>query len=563
MDLLYPERPVAWHSESDLSNMRALELSMSLKRHSHFFVPPPRCRPRSVPLSPVDTAGQMLTVLDGSSSERIDRDSVEAEGGVEGEDIMVAEKEGIRFENRASLAHDLQFLANMPELCDVTFLVGRDRQPVCGVKAIMAARSRVFRRLLFAGNRKPGKKKVSSAKPPDGYIEKYDLRGNPVVVVMDFEPMVFKLLIDYIHSGSVMLQARSLLGLMNAADHYGLEDLKLACIRFMEHCITIDTVCCLLTSAEKYIQYKSTKILVQKMFEFVDINAERILSLGAFQQLPQHVVRIVLGREDLQAMEITKFNAAYRWTLHHVDEHPEVSLKEGFEPFVDVINFVAIPAKELMQNVRRADVVEDRVILNALAMQADPSNITDGVRQGQRLRKTATVPSDMEGRNNSPSPQLPHRQGRVRRAQSSKQSLSHVAEVSDVIRGTTSPSDSWQHGATSVPSLDMVGVETGTRPIQNSTETTPPLIQDSQLHDTRTVPTSGANSPPMDTDSNHDDSNHGDSNEGSLSSLGMEGESPILTSSPVNLNRQRQYISYNTLDMIVTASNPDNTPVNV
>ena len=47
-----------------------------------------------------------------------------------------------RFENRASLAHDLQFLANMPELCDVTFLVGGDRQPVCGVKAIMAARSR-------------------------------------------------------------------------------------------------------------------------------------------------------------------------------------------------------------------------------------------------------------------------------------------------------------------------------------------------------------------------------------------------------------------------------------
>ena len=96
MDLLYPERPVAWHSESDLSNMRALELNMSLKRHSHFFIPPPHCRPRSVPISPVYTAGQMLTVLDGSSSERIDRDSVGTEGGVEGEDNMTAEKEGIR-----------------------------------------------------------------------------------------------------------------------------------------------------------------------------------------------------------------------------------------------------------------------------------------------------------------------------------------------------------------------------------------------------------------------------------------------------------------------------------
>jgi len=30
----------------------------------------------------------------------------------------------------------------MPELCDVTFLVGDTREPVCAVKAVLAARSR-------------------------------------------------------------------------------------------------------------------------------------------------------------------------------------------------------------------------------------------------------------------------------------------------------------------------------------------------------------------------------------------------------------------------------------
>lgn len=410
----------------------------------------------------------------------------------------------------------------------------------------------MFRRLLFSDYRKPGKKK-SIAKPPDGYIEKYDLKGQPVVVVTDFEPDVFKLLVDYIHTGSVLLQARSLLGLMNAADHYGLEDLKLACIRFMEHCITVDTVCSLLTSAEKYIQYKSTKILVQKMFEFVDRNAEKILSLGAFQQLPQHVVRIVLGREELQALEITKFNAAYRWTLHFVDDHQGVTMKEGFEPFVDVINFVEIPAKDLMQNVRRAEVVEDHVILNALATQADPSNAVDGTRPAQRLRKTTTVPSNMEDRTNTPSPLQPRRQAEIRRVQSTKQSPTHLTEVN----GTTSPIDNWQHGAPLVPSLDTVGIGTGTKLRQNGIETTRPL-------DTRTVSSSSSlHSPPADLDSNHDNSNHDDSNHGSLSSLGMEGETPVLMDSPVNLNRQRQFISYSTLDMIVTASDPDNTPVNV
>ena len=38
------------------------------------------------------------------------------------------------FENKTGLAEDMKFLASMPELCDVTFLVGDTREPVCAVK---------------------------------------------------------------------------------------------------------------------------------------------------------------------------------------------------------------------------------------------------------------------------------------------------------------------------------------------------------------------------------------------------------------------------------------------
>lgn len=51
-------------------------------------------------------------------------------------------KQSFRFENKSSLANDLSFLAMMPEYCDVTFLVGENQQPMCGVKAILASRSR-------------------------------------------------------------------------------------------------------------------------------------------------------------------------------------------------------------------------------------------------------------------------------------------------------------------------------------------------------------------------------------------------------------------------------------
>lgn len=55
---------------------------------------------------------------------------------------------------------------------------------------------------------------------------------------------------------------------MNAADYYGLDELRRACAGFVQCCITVDTVCALLASAERYIQYKCTKSLVQKVYFF-------------------------------------------------------------------------------------------------------------------------------------------------------------------------------------------------------------------------------------------------------------------------------------------------------
>lgn len=81
-------------------------------------------------------------------------------------------------------------------------------------------------------------------------------------------------MIEYIHTGSVTLQPRTLLGVMNAADYYGLEELKKACNGFVNCCITVDTVCALLSSAERYIHFKCTKSLVQKVLEFVDEHGE-------------------------------------------------------------------------------------------------------------------------------------------------------------------------------------------------------------------------------------------------------------------------------------------------
>jgi hypothetical protein len=55
-------------------------------------------------------------------------------GSYLGTESMSQDESQSTFENKSGLAEDLKFLASMPELCDVTFLVGETREPVCAVK---------------------------------------------------------------------------------------------------------------------------------------------------------------------------------------------------------------------------------------------------------------------------------------------------------------------------------------------------------------------------------------------------------------------------------------------
>ncbi|KAJ6225857.1 hypothetical protein RDWZM_004402 [Blomia tropicalis] len=303
------------------------------------------------------------------------------------------------YENRTGLAEDMKFLASMPELCDITFLVGETREPVCAVKAVLASRSRVFHKLLYGQKQQlsvvnPVVKEEKASKRKDSprdtklklflkrssepilnglpfnqqQVGLYEMAGqidsvchqpsiqtHQTMIIEEFEPDVFRQLIEYIHTGCVTLQARTLLGLLNAADYYGLEELRRACIGFVTCCITVDTVNSILASAERYIQYKCTKSLVQRV-------------LGIF--------RLILSREELKADELTKFQAALHWSQRSCDAScGTVDLRDVMANFLECIEFYKIPASVLMREVHPVGVVPDHIIMNALAFQADPSSV--------------------------------------------------------------------------------------------------------------------------------------------------------------------------------------------
>ncbi len=110
-----------------------------------------------------------------------------------------------------------------------------------------------------------------------------------------------------------------------------------------------------------------------QVLEFVDEHGNEVLNLGSFTLLPQHVVRLVLCREELKADEFTKFQvhtspppprqkkqiltarfdsqAALMWSKKYCDSNSNINLKEVLSNFLEFIMFHQIPANVLMREI--------------------------------------------------------------------------------------------------------------------------------------------------------------------------------------------------------------------
>lgn len=194
------------------------------------------------------------------------------------------------------------------------------------------------------------------------------------ISIEDFEVDEFAHLMEFLHCGRCVLDSRCIVGILAGADFFAVEDLQIAAAEFVDKCLTVRNVCGFFCDAEKYIQLKSIKALVPKLLEFTATHAHEILGLASFHNLPQHIVRLVLSRKDLNATEWEKFTAVVSWGHAYCDIHT-VSLQTAVEPLIDCIAFYKIPTMQLMQEVRKRDVVPDHVIMKALAYQADPMSV--------------------------------------------------------------------------------------------------------------------------------------------------------------------------------------------
>jgi len=287
--------------------------------------------------------------------------------------LQVNEEENLVFRNTSALQNDLRAILDLPEVCDVEFLVGRDEVPVYGVKAILLARSKTFLQRIELNQdtlRRPAKQTIR--KRWMSHMKR--LRKSPRelsactwadqlrIPVKEFEPEIFRPLIVYLHCGSLALNGDTVVGIMNAADSFCLDQIRDVCFQFAESQITTKGVLPLLTSIEQYSNFKLSKLLLLQAMDFLTENAQDILQSSSFQYIPQRTALAVLSRSYLRATEDTKWKAALAWTRQNSAARDNRCLRKSITQFLPHIDFKAIPIRTLQQEIRPLSIVPEDVI---------------------------------------------------------------------------------------------------------------------------------------------------------------------------------------------------------
>lgn len=136
--------------------------------------------------------------------------------------------------------------------------------------------------------------------------------------IIEFDPETFRILLDYLHTGSCPLTCSNIPGLICAAEHYDLPELLQACFHHAKQFLRIEIVCVMLCALENYYwRYTSASELVNMILAFVETRAYQLFQNPDFLNLSESMVQTIMCR-GLEVVEIKKFEAMLNWARHRI-----------------------------------------------------------------------------------------------------------------------------------------------------------------------------------------------------------------------------------------------------
>ncbi|ODM93846.1 Rap1 GTPase-activating protein 1, partial [Orchesella cincta] len=217
-------------------------------------------------------------------------------------------------------------------------------------------------------------------------------------MIIEFDPETFRLLLDYLHTGSCPLTCANIPGLICAAEHYDLPDLLQACFHHAKQFLRIEVVCGMLSSLENYYwRYTSASELVNMILAFVETRAYQLFDCADFLSLSESMVQMVMSR-NLEVAEIRKFEAMLAWARHKIRSRPATSkvdakmeFKCTMERLARDLKLYRISPQDLIKIVLPSKAIKNERILETLMFQANSGmyRIQDSYLEAcqQRLQK--------------------------------------------------------------------------------------------------------------------------------------------------------------------------------
>ncbi|XP_017090623.1 uncharacterized protein rsh isoform X2 [Drosophila bipectinata] len=218
--------------------------------------------------------------------------------------------------------------------------------------------------------------------------------------IIEFDPDTFRVLLNYLHTGTCPLTCVSIPGLLCAAEHYDLPELLQACFHHCKQFLRIEVVCPMLISLENYYwRYTSASELVNMILSFVESKAHALFKCPEFLHLSESMVQMIMCRE-LQTPEIRKFEAMLAWAQHKVAKlknHPNKDTQFEFECIMERLtrdlNLCRISPSELLTVVLPSKSMKNERIMETLMVQVNLGTYRmpelDAYRQQLRQQESA------------------------------------------------------------------------------------------------------------------------------------------------------------------------------
>ncbi|XP_068198543.1 BTB/POZ domain-containing protein 6-B-like [Antennarius striatus] len=178
---------------------------------------------------------------------------------------------------------------NNEQMADVHFIVGPpgETQRVPAHKYVLAVGSSVFGAMFYG-----------------------DLaEGQSEIHIPDVEPPAFLILLKYMYSDEIDLEADTVLATLYAAKKYIVPALARACVAFLETSLEAKNACVLLSQSRLFEEPDLTR----HCWEVIDAQAELALRSDGFCEIDRPTLELILRRESLNVREALIFQAALGW----------------------------------------------------------------------------------------------------------------------------------------------------------------------------------------------------------------------------------------------------------